>query len=248
MAYELGGNNWWPSHNLVTFFCPTDFRSKFPSTRVIVDGTECPIQKPKQPLAQQATFSTYKNRNTVKVLVGSTPGGLVSFVSEAYGGSTSDRQITERSPLTSMCEPGDSVMADKGFNVQDLFEAHDVVVNIPTFFRKKNRLSGAAVCKDQKIASKRVHIERIIGLAKTYRTLSTPMSVLESAMATQIIKVCFLLCNFRPCIVPHHAWEHEFCWREQSEHWYLFVLERIRIIILVKNLSITVTATLKKLE
>ena len=104
-----------------------------------------------------------------------------------------------------MSEPGDLVMADKGFNVQDMFEARDVVVNIPTFFRKKNRLSGAAVCKDRKIASKHVHTERIIGLAKTYWILSTPMSVLESAMATQIIKVCFLLCNFRPCIVLHHA-------------------------------------------
>ena len=64
------------------------------------------------------------------------------------------RSLNATHALTSMSEPGDSVMADKGFNVQDLFEARDVVVNIPTFFRKKNRLSGAAVCKDRKIASK----------------------------------------------------------------------------------------------
>lgn len=30
-------------------------------------------------------------------------------------------------------------MADKGFNVQDLFEPKNVVINtIPTFFKKKN--------------------------------------------------------------------------------------------------------------
>ncbi|XP_062597070.1 multiple epidermal growth factor-like domains protein 10 [Saccostrea cucullata] len=107
----------------------TDFLHvlKFPSTRVLLDGTEIPVKKPKPPIALQATFSTYKNRNTVKVLVGSSPGGLISYVSPAYGGSASDRQLVERSPLLSadLFEPGDSLMADKGFNVQDLFAPKD---------------------------------------------------------------------------------------------------------------------------
>jgi hypothetical protein len=33
-------------------------------------------------------------------------------------------------------------MADKGFNVQDLFARMDVTINIPTFFKKINRISG----------------------------------------------------------------------------------------------------------
>ena len=44
------------------------------------------------------------------------------------------RQIVERSNLFSMCDPGDSIMADKGFNVQDLFAPFDVSFNIPNFF------------------------------------------------------------------------------------------------------------------
>jgi len=93
-----------------------------------VDGTEIPIQKPSNPMSQRATFSSYKNRNTAKVIVGSTPGGLISYLSPAYGGSASDRQIIESSQLPNMCDPGDSVMADKGFNVQDLFATNDVTV------------------------------------------------------------------------------------------------------------------------
>lgn len=205
MACQWDEVDWWPSRELVSFYAPTDFFAKFPTTRVIFDATECPIKKPKQPLAQQSTFSTYKNRNTVKVLAGSTPGGLVSYVSDAYGGSTSDRQIVERSTLTMMCEPGDSIMADKGFNVQDLFMHRDVVINIPSFFSKKNRMSGATVLKDRKIASKRVHIERLIGLAKTYKILTKPMNNTESSLSSRIIKVCFLLCNFRKCIVKSDA-------------------------------------------
>ncbi|XP_033739899.1 uncharacterized protein LOC117327155 [Pecten maximus] len=196
---------WWPERDLVRYFCPTDFLSKFPTTRVIVDGTECPVKKPRPPVAQQSTYSTYKNRNTIKVLVGTTPGGLVSYLSPAYGGSVSDRQIVERSNLASICDPGDSIMADKGFNVQDLFAVRDVAINIPTFFRKKNRMTGKVVLRDRKISSKRVHVERLIGLAKTYKILAMPMNNMQTKLSSEITFVCFMLCNFRKCIVPRHA-------------------------------------------
>jgi hypothetical protein len=100
------------------------------------------------------------------VPVGSSPGGLVSYISSAYGGSTTDRQMVERSNITSFCDPADSIMADKGFNVQDLFQSIGVSVNIPTFFRKRNRMDSKTVLRDRRIASKRVHVERIIGLGQ----------------------------------------------------------------------------------
>jgi hypothetical protein len=195
----------WPDKDLVLFFAPEDFKAKFPATRVIVDGTEIPIKKPSNPLSQRATFSTYKNRNTVKVLVGSTPGGLISYVSDAYGGATSDRQIVERSNLPNMCQAHDSVMADKGFNVQDLFAANDVTINIPTFFKKKNRMSGSQVLADRRISSKRVHIERIIGSMKTYKILTTPLHASEARLASHIVRVCAMLCNFRKRIISQSA-------------------------------------------
>ena len=66
-------------------------------------------------------------------------------------------------------------------------------------------MSAETVMKDRKIASKRVDIERIIGLGKTYKILFQPLTPTESSLSTQIITVCFLLCNFRPCIVSHNA-------------------------------------------
>ncbi|XP_061172021.1 uncharacterized protein LOC133181552 [Saccostrea echinata] len=195
----------WPDRDIVRFFCPTDFFHKFPTTRVIVDGTECPVKKPKPPIAQQSTFSTYKNRNTIKVLAGATPGGLISYLSPAYGGSTSDRQIVERSSLMNLCDKGDSIMADKGFNVQDLFAPHDVTINIPTFFKNRNQMSNKTVQRDRKISSKRVHIERLIGLAKTYKILTQALNTTETKLASEITFCCFMLCNFRRCIIPKHA-------------------------------------------
>ena len=205
MAKQWREVNIWPSQSLVRYFAPSDFKLKFPTTRCIIDGTECPIKKPRVPKAQQATFSTYKNRNTVKSLIGSTPGGLVSYVSPAYGGSTSDRQIVERSNLVNICDPGDSFMTDKGFNVQDLFATKNVKINIPSFFKKKNRMSGSIVLNDRKVSSKRVHIERIIGLGKTYKILVHPLTSTETKMSSEILFVCFMLCNFRSGIVSKDA-------------------------------------------
>jgi len=136
MSVQWHEINLWPSREVVDFHAPVDFREKFPSNRVVVDGTEIPIKAPEVPAARQITFSNYKNRNTAKALAGINPGGLVSFVSDTYGGSTSDRQVFERSNLCQLTHPGDSIMADKGFDVQDLFAPHDVTVNIPTFFTK----------------------------------------------------------------------------------------------------------------
>ena len=205
LCLQLEELDFWPERDLVRFYSPKDFYRKYPTTRSIMDGTECPISRPKQPVAQQATFSSYKNRNTVKVVVGVTPGGLVNYCTEAYGGSASDRQIVERTNLPNKCEPGDSIMADKGFNVQDLFERADVKINIPSFFKKKNRMSNKQIKSDRQIASKRVHVERIIGLAKTFKILKEPLNNTNSALGTQIIKVCFYLCNFKECIVPKTA-------------------------------------------
>ena len=58
MALQWEEIDWWPEKELVNFFSPTDFKSKFPTTRVVVDGTEFPVAKPKDPVMQQSTFST----------------------------------------------------------------------------------------------------------------------------------------------------------------------------------------------
>ena len=73
----------------------------------------------------------------MKVLVVITPGGLISCVSEAFCGSTSDRQaVFEHSSLPQMCDAGGELMADKGFSVEGFFLPYQVTINMPTFFRK----------------------------------------------------------------------------------------------------------------
>ena len=48
------------------------------------------------------------------------PSGIITFVSETYKGSISDRKLVEVSVLLELLEPGIEMMADKGFQIKDL--------------------------------------------------------------------------------------------------------------------------------
>jgi len=120
---------------------PQCFKQMYPSTRVILDVTEVRVEKPGLPQLQQATFSNYKNTNTFKVLVGISPSGVITFVSKLYAGSISDKEPTRCSGILEMLEPGDSVMADRGFDIQEDLALLGVGLNIPPFLRGKSQLS-----------------------------------------------------------------------------------------------------------
>ena len=73
-----------PSWDVVNKYMPEAFKQHYPNTRVIIDATEFFIKRPSSLLNQACTFFNYKNRNTVKVLIGITPSGAISYVSQSY--------------------------------------------------------------------------------------------------------------------------------------------------------------------
>lgn len=205
MSLQWKNLDLWLDKDSVRAYMPLDFYDKFPSTRVVIDATECPIKKPKLPFAQQVTFSMYKNRNTIKFLIGITPSGMINYVSPCYGGSATDRQIIERSSILSKFDYNDEIMVDKGLNVQDIFMPYGVKVNMPSFFKKGNQIGPQTLISNRKVASKRVHVERIIGLLKTYKILSQPLNQTETMLSSDIVFICAMLVNFRSSIVNKNA-------------------------------------------
>ena len=75
---ELSEISTWIPKSVVQEHFPQKFHKMFPAKEVILDATETPINKPKNCNAQCVTFSTYKNRNTAKTMVGISPRGLVT--------------------------------------------------------------------------------------------------------------------------------------------------------------------------
>ena len=90
--------------------------------------------------SQSITFSSHKNHNTAKGLLGISPNGYPAFMSNLYAGRTSDKKITNDSGILSLLEPGDELMADWGFDIGDDLPT-GVTLNIPPFLDGKPQLS-----------------------------------------------------------------------------------------------------------
>lgn len=147
----------WPSKAVVQQTMPADFREKFPSTRMVIDCTEVFCEMPSSLLLNSELFSSYKNHVTLKGLVGISPSGAIIFVSQLYTRSISDREILLRSGILSQeFEDGDSVMADKGFQIQDILPL-GVNLNILPFLGGNSQMTAEDVVRTQQIASIRIH-------------------------------------------------------------------------------------------
>lgn len=53
-------------------------------------------------------------------MIGITPSGAIIFVSNLWGGNTSDRYITQHCCFYDNVRPGHEIMADRGFLIRDL--------------------------------------------------------------------------------------------------------------------------------
>ena len=117
------------------------------------------IDQPNFSELQQMTFPNYKNSNTFKALVRISPDGVITFVSSHYLGSISDKELT-RSGIMDLLEPGDSVMADRGYDIEDDLIIRDVHLNIPLFLQGKEECFEKEFELPRQIASLRSYVER----------------------------------------------------------------------------------------
>ena len=99
MYLRFGTINIWPNREEVDKTMPEDFKSKYPKTRVILECTEIKCQIESSLLLNSRLLSSYKNYTTQKGLIGIALSGAITFISELYAGSISDREIVERSGI-----------------------------------------------------------------------------------------------------------------------------------------------------
>ena len=199
---RLGSLCIWPSKEQVIETMPESFKAKYPNTRVIIDATEIKVEMPSSLVFKSQTYSNYKSANTLKGLIGISPSGSITFISQLYTGSISDREITERSGLLKLpFHAGDCLMADKGFDIQDLLDPIGVKLNIPPFLHMQDQMTSEDVIQTQQIASERIHVERAINKVKNFHIFDQVIPLSLSGSINQIWTVCGLLTLFQNPII-----------------------------------------------
>lgn len=188
----------WIPQDLTLLNMPKCFKDKYPFTRVIIDATEVFVEQPALPELQQLTFSTYKNTNTYKGLIGISPSGAVVFVSDLYPGCISDKELTRKYGILDMLDKGDTLMADRGFDIKGDLILRGVRLNIPPFLKGKQQLSQSELIETRRIASLRIHVERAMERLKNFHIFDKPLPPSFRDTANQTFYVCAVFTNFYP--------------------------------------------------
>ncbi len=197
LYFVLGAIPIWLSRKQIDRLMPEGFRKLYPSTRVIIDCTEIKTEQPSSLVLNSQLYSSYKGTTTFKCLIGCSPHGAVTFVSNLYTGTMSDVEITTFCGIVDLLEQGDSVMADKGFTVENLLKKKGVALNIPPFLEDKGQFSTEEIEKTETIASLRIHVERVIRRIKEHHLFDSVIPMTMVGSINQVWAVACMLSNFR---------------------------------------------------
>lgn len=168
--------------------------SLFGNCRMVIDCTDVKIATPSLMSDQKLTYSSYRGMNSFKLLLGVAPNAVITFVSKLYPGSVSDKEIVSDCGILDVFEPGDLVIADKGFLIQDL-APDGVAVNIPPFLNN-GKFTESEIKVTKKIATCRIHVERANARLKDFKILSFIPPYLR-CYCDELVQLCAALVNLR---------------------------------------------------
>lgn len=163
--------------------------------RCIIDCTEVRVEQPNTVEQRVYLYSRYKGGYTIHFLVAITPDGMVSFVSKCYGGRSSDSFITNDCRYLSLLEPGDKVMADKGFpGIKTNFDEQNAILIMPPFLYNAKFIESE-ILETYNIASVRIHIERLFARVITFGILNKVTIDILPYFDNIVNMCCVLICN-----------------------------------------------------
>ena len=141
-------------------------------------------------------WSNYKNQYTVKYLVGITPNGNISFLSDTCGGRASDQFIVQDSSFPSHLQPGDHIMEDRGFKIHDILAFYLCFLTIPPSKHQNIQMSKNDVKATSKIANVQIYVEQAIKQMKDFHILENEIPINILSLIDNILIIFGALTNF----------------------------------------------------
>lgn len=136
-----------------------------PGLEFIIDGTERPIQRPKDKRRQRELYSGKKKRHTVKnVVIVDRRSRTIKALSRTRPGKTGDKRVADEEAYhyPKRCK----LWKDTGFQG---YEPPDIITFQPKKRPRNGTLTDAEKASNTGISRVRVRVEHAIGGAKIYR-------------------------------------------------------------------------------
>ena len=192
---------WWIPKERVQATMPKVFRLLYPNCRAIIDESEVKIEAPSSVSSQVLTYSNYKSAFTMKFLIAIAPNGLITFLSKANGGRVTDCHLTAESGFLNLLEPGDQILADKGFPyIVESVQNIGAFVCMPPFKKGELQFTHKQNETGYQCASVRIHVERAIARMKYFKILK----FLDHSLLPKVDKILLciaFMCNNFPDLI-----------------------------------------------
>ena len=171
-----------------------EFRTKFPEVdKVMLDGTERPIQRPQDKDEQKSHYSGKKKQHTKSYLGVSDKDKRILLLSKGYPGSRHDKGIHNEEDVVGEIPDEVRVLVDLGF--QGLQKEYDNI-SIGHKKPKGGELTAEQKEENKKIAQERIPCEHAFGGVKRYRVIAGIYRNRVSNFDDQVMLACSGLWNY----------------------------------------------------
>lgn len=147
-----------------------DFVRQFSGVeRVMIDGTERPIQRPQDPERQQANYSGKKKRHTRKHLAAVDQNKRVLVLTKAREGKVHDKRLHDEDEIAGFIPTEIPIEVDSGFQG---FQAEYQNVHLPHKKPRGGELTEVERAENRALSQSRVVCEQAFSGIKRYRAIS----------------------------------------------------------------------------
>lgn len=171
------------------------FITTFPKVKkLLIDGTERPCNRPKDPEQQRRHYSGKKKRHTLKnTLVVEPREKKILILTPTVPGSVHDKKDLDNNDIVPNIPEKIPLEVDLGYKgLENEFEG----IIIPHKKPRNGELTKTQKRQNRKIASSRIRVEHTIGLCKRYRCLSDVYRNRREGFEDAIMITCCGLVNF----------------------------------------------------
>jgi hypothetical protein len=180
-----------------------EFLTLFPGVEEVwIDGTERPIQRPKNQKKQKSNYSGKKKRHTKKNIVLTDCFKQVLLLGATHEGKKHDKEAADDENLFELIPKGVSCWLEKGFQGVSLEHPH-LNINQPKKKPKGKELTEAEKRRNRQINSIRIKVEHALSGVKRLGGIKDPFRNKKEEMADQLMVIACGLWNFHFC----HFWK-----------------------------------------